>query len=51
MNPLMKRISYRFDYDEHSNNWKFRKGKVSKMWRWYYEDDGVCDTCGYPWNE
>ena len=18
---------------------------------WYYVDDGVCDTCGYPWNE
>lgn len=27
------------------------KVKCPRCGEWYYEDDGVCDTCGYPWNE
>jgi len=25
--------------------------KCPRCGDWYYVDDGVCDTCGYPWNE
>lgn len=36
---------------EHSNNWNLERVKCPRCGEWYYEDDGVCDTCGYPWNE
>ena len=25
--------------------------KCPRCGNWYFEDDGVCDICGYPWNE
>lgn len=25
--------------------------KCPRCGDWYYAEDGVCDTCGYPWNE
>lgn len=25
--------------------------KCPRCGNWYFEDDGICDICGYPWNE
>lgn len=25
--------------------------KCPRCGNWYFEDNGVCDICGYPWNE
>lgn len=37
--------------EKYSADRSLKQTKCPRCGDWYYEDSGVCDTCGYPWNE
>jgi len=37
--------------EEKCNNASFERVKCPRCGNWYFEDDGVCEICGYPWND
>ena len=39
------------EIEEIYNNEGFERVKCPRCGDWYYVYSGVCDTCGYPWNE
>ncbi len=39
------------EIEEIYNNESFEEVKCPRCGDWYYVSSGVCDTCGYPWNE
>lgn len=39
------------EIEEVYNNESLEEVKCPRCGDWYYTSNGVCDTCGYPWNE
>ncbi len=37
--------------DEEYNFSSLKRVKCQRCGNWYFEEDGGCDVCGYPWNE
>lgn len=37
--------------EEEYKNASLERVKCPRCGNWYFIDDGVCDICGYPWNE
>lgn len=62
LHDVIKEMTYKefMERSKHSKNsnaikeyeyGSLERVKCPRCGEWYYEDDGVCDTCGYPWNE